>query len=141
MKRIKAWWWVRQPRCHLSYGDTRTAKVGVTHEVKYDKRDPIECCVWGLHGSKKLSHARFYGCPDRYGLFRVILSGKTNSQRDKIAASSRKYVGYLSHKELKNLLGEEVFIEKSIKIGEGKQAKEAEKKILAAMRKKHGRIT
>ena len=140
MKKIKAWWWVRQPYCHLSYGDIRTAKVGVTHKVGYDKYRSIQCCVWGLHASKKLLHARKYGCSNRYGVFRVILSGKTNSQQDKIAASSRTYVGYLSYKELKNLLSVNDY--KRINIGVGKQAKEAEKKILAAMTKKHGkRIT
>jgi hypothetical protein len=79
------WYFAAKDR-KLRYGDDRVAEVGVTHTVD----GPIRLCKNGLHASERALDALYLGAGPV--VFRVELSGDTDTGSDKIAAESRRYV-------------------------------------------------
>lgn len=54
LKTMKAWHFVKQDR-RLGYEDNRIVKTGRTYKVSKNK--PLELCLYGLHGSKRIIDA------------------------------------------------------------------------------------
>jgi hypothetical protein len=78
----------------LRYGDGRAIEVGKTHTVEGD----IELCSNGLHASKRPIDALKYAPGSK--LYLVELSGTIVEGKDKLAASSRKYLASYDAEEL-----------------------------------------
>ncbi len=84
MKTVKGWWFSEGYK--LPYGDGRIIKLGKTHKIKGE----IIPCENGLHASKRIIDALDYA-PGSI-IWNVELSGRVIKRKDKLCASSRKYL-------------------------------------------------
>lgn len=85
---ITAWYFAKTDN-RLGYDDGREIIIGETHSVSTDER-PVKCCLWGLHGSKRIIDALHHSAGPI--IYRVELSGEIDECPDKVAASQRKYL-------------------------------------------------
>ena len=79
-------WYFLKPNGKLGYGDCREVSEGVVHTVSVIP----ECCLQGLHASKKIVDALGYAQSSKVAL--VKISGSIDTQPDKICGSSREYI-------------------------------------------------
>lgn len=84
---MKAWYFPQESN-RLRYCDNRQIIIGETHSVKTDRE--IECCKWGLHGSKRIIDALGYAAGPI--IYRVELSGEIDVNADQVAAEHREYI-------------------------------------------------
>jgi hypothetical protein len=84
MKTVKGWWFSEGYR--LPYEDNRIIKIGKTHKIKGE----IIPCENGLHASERIIDALDYA-PGSI-IWKVELSGTVIKGKDKLCASSRKYL-------------------------------------------------
>ena len=84
MNTAKGWWFSKGYK--LPYGDGRIIKLGKTHQIKGE----IIPCENGLHASERIIDALSYAQGSL--IWKVELSGTVIKERDKLCASSRKYL-------------------------------------------------
>lgn len=84
-KGVLAWHFVREDRA-LNYGDERRVEVGKT--LSYEGTMPPRCCSFGMHASKKISHAANF-CVGPW-MCRVRITGEIDTRKDKLAGRNRE---------------------------------------------------